>query len=276
MPRSTPSRRAAARARSRSPRPTSSRPRRTCCPAYPSFAALAAACVSLCATVNGRVHRETGRRPDDLLAIERRHLHGLPAEPYTAALGETRTVGDDQTIRLGSVRYSVPRRFVGTEVWARVAGDEIVIIARTETGLAEIARHRRSTPGNPRLDDAHYPDHPAGRAVRPLAARSADPAERRFLALGPGAETWLIEAASRGVGRIRRKMLRAVELGAIADPGSVDAALAAAAAAGRFADGDLASILDHLAGRGPDRAATAADEAFSIQPGTAAWTDFGR
>ena len=68
--------------------------------------------------------------------------------------------------------------------------------------LAEIARHRRSTPGNPRLDDAHYPDHPAGRAVRPLAGRSADLAERRFLALGPGAETWLIEAASRGVGRI--------------------------------------------------------------------------
>jgi transposase len=124
-------------------------------PAYPSFAALAAACVAVCATVNGRVHRETGRRPDDLLAIERRHLHGLPAEPYTAALGETRTVGDDQTIRLGSVRYSTPRQFVGTEVWVRVAGDEVVIIARTETGLAEIARHARSTPGNPRLDDAH-------------------------------------------------------------------------------------------------------------------------
>ena len=245
-------------------------------PAYPSFAALAAACVAVCATVNGRVHRETGRRPDDLLAIERRHLHGLAAEPYTAALGETRTVGDDQTIRLGSVRYSTPRPFVGTEVWVRVAGDEVVIVARTETGLAEIARHPRSTPGNPRLDDAHYPDHPSGRAVRPLAARSADPAERRFLALGPGAETWLIEAASRGVSRIRRKMLRAVELGAIAGPGSVDTALAAAAAADRFADGDLASILDHLAAREPEREATMADEAFSVQPGTAAWSDFGR
>lgn len=34
-------------------------------PAYPSFAALAAACVAVCATVNGRVHRETGRRPPD-------------------------------------------------------------------------------------------------------------------------------------------------------------------------------------------------------------------
>ena len=71
-------------------------------------------------------------------------------------------------------------------------------------------------------------------------------------------------------------MLRAVELGAIAGPGSVDTALAAAAAADRFADGDLASILDHLAAREPEREATMADEAFSVQPGTAAWSDFGR
>ena len=123
--------------------------------AYPSFAGLAAACVAFCALVNGRVHRETGRRPDDLLAVERAHLHVLPVEPYTAALGETRTVADDQTIRLGSVRYSTPRAFVGAEVWVRVSGDEVVIVARTEAGLAEIARHPRSTPGQPRLDDAH-------------------------------------------------------------------------------------------------------------------------
>ena len=143
--------------------------------AYRSFADLAAACVAFCAAVNGRVHRETGRRPLDLLAIERRYLHVLPAEPYTAALGETRTVADDQTIRLGSVRYSVPRGFVGSEVWVRVAGDEIVIVARTDAGLAEIARHRRSTPGQPRLDDAHYLDHPAGRGSRRSAAETGRP-----------------------------------------------------------------------------------------------------
>jgi transposase len=244
-------------------------------PAYASFAELATACVAFCDQVNARPHRETGRRPDELLAAERGHLHALPDEPYAAALGETRVVGDDQTIRLGSVRYSVPRVFVGASVWVRPAGDEVVIVGRTETGLAEVARHRRSTPGRPMIDEAHYPGHPTGRAVRAPRPRPVDPSERAFLALGPGAATWLVEAASRGVARIRSKMTRAVELSAVAGPDAVDAALLAAATAGRFADGDLASILDHLA-RHDETAAVAADEAWSVQPGTGAWAGFGR
>jgi transposase len=243
---------------------------------YASFADLAAACAAFCAVVNGRVHRETGQRPDERLAIERAHLHVLPVEPYTAALGETRTVADDQTIRLGSVRYSVPRRFVGTEVWVRVAGDEVVIVARTQDGLAEIARHPRSTPGRPRIDDAHYLDHPAGRGSRGARPRPVDPGERAFLALGAGAEAWLIEAAASGTVRVRAKMARAVELAALVGRERVETALATAAAAGRFAEADLASILDHLAARGPAAALVTLDEAFSVQPGTGAWTGFGR
>ena len=245
-------------------------------PAYRSFASLASACVAFCAEVNGRVHRETGRRPDDLLVLERTHLHALPGEPYAAALGETRLVNDDQTIRWGSVRYSVPRAFVGAEVWVRVASDEIVIVARTATGLAEIARHPRSTPGQPRLDAAHYPDHPAGRGTRPPAARAVDPAEAAFLALGPGAGRWLLEAASRGAVRIRGKMLRAVELAALLGSSRVDAALAEAALAGRFGEDDLAAILDHLSRRAPAGGQVCADEAHSVQPGTGAWARFGR
>ena len=244
--------------------------------AYASFADLAAACAAFCAAVNARVHRETGRRPDDLLAIERAHLHVLPAEPYTAALGVTRTVGDDQTIRLGSVRYSVPRAFVGAEVWVRVGGDEVVVVARTDAGLAEIARHPRSTPGRPRIDDAHYEDHPAGRGSRGARPRPVDPGEIAFLALGPGAQTWLVEAAASGASRVRSKMARAVELAALVGRERVEAALALAAAAGRFAEADLASILDHLAAREPGGASTTLDEAFSVQPGTGAWTGFGR
>ena len=149
-------------------------------------------------------------------------------------------------MRLGSVRYSVPREHVGSEVWVRVVGDEVVIVARTSGGLREVARHERSTPGNPRIEDAHYPDHPSGRAVRPRP-RPVQPAERAFLAIGPGAEAWLVEAAASGAVRIRSKMARAVELAAIVGAARVDEALALAAAAGRFADGDLASICDHLA-----------------------------
>ena len=244
-------------------------------PAYGSFAELAAACVAFCADVNGRVHRETGARPAERLAIERAHLHVLPDAPYTAALGETRTVHDDQTIRLGSVRYSVPRAFVGAEVWVRVEGDAVVIVARTETGLAEIARHARSTPGQPQIDAAHYPDHPAGRGSRAPRPRPLDPAEAAFLALGPGAERWLLDAAAAGSVRVRSKMARAVELAALLGTGRVDAALAEAALAGRFAEADLPAILDHWARRAPG-SEVRADEAHSVQPGTGAWADFGR
>ncbi len=244
--------------------------------AYASFGDLAAACAAFCAQVNARVHRETGRRPDDLLAIERSHLHALPPEPYTAALGLTRTVESDQTIRLGSVRYSVPRAFVGAEVWVRVSGDEVVVVARTEAGLAEIARHPRSTPGQPRISDAHYLDHPGGRGSRGARPRPVAPDEIAFLTLGPGAETWLVEAAASGTGRVRAKMARAVELAALVGRERVEAALATAAAAGRFAEGDLPSILDYLAGRASGEGSTTLDEAFSVQPGTGAWEGFGR
>ena len=71
-------------------------------------------------------------------------------------------------------------------------------------------------------------------------------------------------------------MARAVELAALVGREPVEVALAEAAAAGRFAEGDLPSILDYLAGRAPGEAPTALDEAFSVQPGTAAWSNFGR
>jgi hypothetical protein len=158
----------------------------------------------------------------------------------------------------------------------RVAGDEVVVVGRTGSGLAEIARHGRSTPGRPMIDEAHYPDHPAGRAVRAPRPHPVDPAERAFLALGPGATAWLVEAAGSGVARIRAKMARALELSAVAGPETVEAALAAAADAGRFADGDLASILDHLARHDGPGMAVVADEVWSVQPGTAAWASLGR
>ena len=245
---------------------------------YASFAELEAACEQFCDRVNGRVHRESAAVPAHRLAAEREHLHPLPAEPYVLALGEERLVNDDQTIRFGSVRYSTPPGLAGQRVWCRVHGRELVIVARGRQGggLVEIARHRLSTPGNPRICDEHYPHHPGGNGPRQPRPRPRTAAEVAFLGLGEGAARWLIEAGSGGAQRIRSKMARAVELAAVVGAARVDQALGLAAITGRFADSDLPAIIDHLAAAGAAGEAVTADEAHSAQPGTASWAALGR
>ena len=244
-------------------------------PAYSSFAELEDACREFCDRVNGRVHRETAAVPADRLAAEREILHSLPAEPYALALGEERLVADDQTIRFGSVRYSTPPGHAGQRVWCRVAGQELVVTARTPGGAAEIARHRLSVPGSPVICDEHYPGHPGGNGPRQPRPRPRTEAEAAFLAIGDGARRWLTEAAASGAARIRSKMARAVELAAVVGADRVDAALGLAAIAGRFADGDLASIIDHLAAERETAGVVIADEAHSAQPGTSGWARLG-
>ena len=70
------------------------------------------------------------------------------------------------------------------------------------------------------------------------------------------------------------KMANAVSLAALHGTAAVDRALAEAAVLGRFAEGDLASIVTHQATAlvGNHRAG----EDHSLQPGTASWDGFGR
>jgi hypothetical protein len=214
--------------------------------------------------------------PADRLRVERGRLHVLPAEPYALALGEERVVDDSQVIRFGSVRYSTPPGHVGGKVWCRVVGEELVVVARTRAGLSEIARHKLSTPGNPRILDEHYPDHPGGNHPRPPKVKARTQAEAAFCDLGEGATLWLTEAAGAGAQRLRSKMARAVELATIMGAEKVDRALGLAAAAGRFAEDDLAAILDHLAAAGAVEDLVRADESHSAQPGTRSWEVFGQ
>lgn len=244
-------------------------------PAYASFAELADACFEWCERVNARPHRETGAAPVERLRIERQHLHVLPGAPHAIALGEERLVDDDQTIRWGSVRYSTPDGHQGQKVWCRVVGEELAITGATAVGISEIARHELSTPGHPRIVDAHYPHHPGGNLPRIPKVRARTPEEVAFLDLGEGARRWLIEAAATGVARIRAKMARAVALGAVLGGDRVDEALGLAAIAGRFAEDDLVSILDHLGAAGPPDDVVHVDEAHSAQPGTGSWDRFG-
>lgn len=240
---------------------------------YRTFGQLEAACRTFCEEVNDREHRETRRRPVEALAEERTRLHPLPSQPFTVAFGTTRRVNWDSTISVEGVRYSVPHALADMRVWARLAGDELIVTAVDEQGAAvEVARHERSTPGNPRIDDAHYPPRPDHHGDR--APKAASAAEAEFLALGPGAAAWLTEAAAVGTRRIRAKMAEAVALAKLHPPAEVDRALGIAAIAGRFAENDLIRIVAHNRGR-DDAEPARASEDHSLQPGTSAWSNFG-
>jgi len=153
-------------------------------------------------------------------------------------------------------------------VWVRADGEELVAVAdlnaslvqpdwaveQGAVGLVEVARHALSTPGQPRIDPDHYPDHPQDADGHPKAPtpRASTPAEKAFLTLGPGAHAWLVEAAAGGAQRVRSKMADAVELAALLGADTVDEALGIAAAAG----------LVHP------------DQTHSVQPGTSTWAGF--
>ncbi|MEV7953084.1 hypothetical protein [Streptomyces sp. NPDC088141] len=96
------------------------------------------------------------------------------------------------------------------------------------------------------------------------------------MGIGPGAGRWLKEAGPADVVRIRAKTARAVELATVMGSDSVDQALRLAATAGRFADDDLLSILEHLAANRPVGEFARADEAQSVQSGTIGWKALGQ
>jgi hypothetical protein len=56
----------------------------------------------------------------------------------------------------------VPHTLMGETVWVRPYRDEVVIVHVGDDGPVEVARHARTTPGNPRVADAHFP-RPKGR-----------------------------------------------------------------------------------------------------------------
>jgi len=247
---------------------------------YPAFVDLEAACELFGERVNGREHRLLGRPPIEALADEQPHLNPVPAEPFAAVFGQTRTVTRDATISLGGVRYSVPHTLVDERVWVREHGDELVIVHHGRGGPREVARHAKSTKGHPQIRDEHYPPRSTipGRTPTP-----ASPEERAFLALGDGARHWLIEAAAAGTARMRVKMREAVRLARLVGDQPVDRALGVAAIAGRFGDGDLAAIVDHhrattrdTGGDGDGGMPRRSSPGASLQTPLAGWEVMGR
>lgn len=240
---------------------------------YVSFAAFEAACAAFTAEINARPHRVTRRAPVEMLAEERARLHRLPDTPFTAAFGVTRSIPEHTPmISFDNGQYSVPHELAGQSVWVRRHGEQVVVVHVGEQGAVEVARHQVTTPGSPRVQDAHFPPAPEGALDR--TPRPKTPAEKEFLAIGEGARLWLTEAASAGAARMRIKMAEAVELARLHPLAAVDRALGRAAAAGRFGEGDLAAILAHQAATAGGEH-TRASETHTLAQGTAQWARFG-
>jgi hypothetical protein len=220
-----------------------------------------------------------------MLAEEQARLHPVPADPYTVAFGLTRTVPASMPmVSFEGGQYSVPHTLLGQTVWVRVHGrgveEQVIIVHLGPSGPVEVARHHRATPGSPKLIEEHFPPAPAGALERRPRAKNAADAE--FLALGEGAHMWLIEAAAAGSTKMRVKMTQALALAKLFDPAEVDWALGHAAVHGRFAEADLASILDHHASartgehhRTSHQTSHRAGEGHSLTQGTSAWAGLG-
>ena len=176
---------------------------------------------------------------------------------------------------VGDAIYSVPHELIGERVWVRAETEQLVVVHVDELqGPREVARHQLTTPGRPSINDEHYPPRPAGALERKPRARSSE--EREFLAIGEGAERWLKRAAAEGTQRIRRKIAEAVDLAKLHGTSPVNEALERCASYGRFADGDLASILAHQQTATVIPLPTRRSEDRSLQTSTRSWEGFGR
>ncbi len=100
-------------------------------------------------------------------------------------------------------------------------------------------------------------------------------AERTRQLAAPGAERWLKAAAAAGTTKLCRKLAEATALAKLHGPEAVDEALIIAADAGRFGDGDLATILAHYQGAQVIAFPAKASEERSLQRSTADWEGFG-
>lgn len=135
----------------------------------------------------------------------------------------------------------MPNALIGRVVTVLVdERDRILRVIEPVTGEVH-AEHGLVAPGEVSIDDAHY-DRP--RPASPnRAARGRTPAERKFLALGPVAEQFLVGAAAAGVTKLGSEIAEVLTLGAAHGTEPLIVALERAVAFGRWRADDVRSIL---------------------------------
>jgi transposase len=196
------------------------------------------AAVAWCAEVNTTEHSEICAVPEVRLDTERGLLRVLPSARPRIGRAELRKVDKLSTIRVASVRYSVPSRLVGSRVEA-VTFDGQVRVYDLDGEL--VAEHRQLAAGEASVLDEHYP---TPRKAPSRGPRARTEIEKEFLALGPAAETFIRAGAASGMTMLPKEIIRIVtELIPAHGPDAVTKALERAVRFGRFHADDVASIL---------------------------------
>ena len=201
--------------------------------------------------------------------------------PFSAVLGVMRKVPNNTPmVSFENSQYSVPYQYVGSAVHVRKHsssdGDVVVVMAVTNEGTVEVARHLEASAGNPAINDSHFPEHQPVHPERRI--RPATKLEKDFLKIGEGAAKWLRLAASEGVGRIGHKIEQAVALTKMFGSETVDQVLMIAATFHRFNVEDFTSIIETLKPGNPvfDRESVGILESdSSLAQGTTSWSGFG-
>ena len=122
---------------------------------WESFEAVEAAAVEWCLQVAGQRHHRSlgGAAPLTVFrASEAETLRPLPAEPFELAAWSTPKVGSDCHVSVGGVLYSVPWRFIGQRVDARVTARRVEIFSDGTL----VKTHARVSAGR-QTDFADYP-----------------------------------------------------------------------------------------------------------------------
>lgn len=198
-----------------------------------------AAAVAWCAERNAMEHSEICAVPHERLAVEAPLLGALPAARPRIGRCELRKVDKLSTIRVASVRYSVPSTLVGERVEA-VTYDGVVRIFRIDTG-EQVAAHDQLGPGESSILDEHYPTprKPPSRGPRPRTDT-----KRAFLDLGGPADAFIRAGAAAGMTMLPKEIEVIVnELLPAHGADVVARALERAVRFGRFRADDVRSIL---------------------------------
>lgn len=193
---------------------------------------------SWCGEVNAREHSEICAIPDVRLETERDLLRMLPSARPRIGLVELRKVDKLSTIRVASVRYSVPSQLVGQRVEA-VTYDGQVRIYDLDGEL--VAEHAQLTAGEASVLDEHYP---TPRKAPSRGPRARTDVERQFLSMGGPAEAFITAGAAAGMTMLPKEISRIVtDLVPAHGTEAVAKALERAVRFGRFRADDVASIL---------------------------------